>query len=86
MVIPSLQDKSSPLGHDTQDMRKFDGIEAITLPNRDLGLKPHFGIAATAFNVNMPWLARESFVREKEITQALITKDDRHFSPRANPP
>src|SRR5579884_3532150 len=39
MVIPGLQDEASPLRDNTQDMRKFDGIEAITLREGNIGLK-----------------------------------------------
>jgi hypothetical protein len=83
MVIPGLHDKVSSLGDDMQDTRKFDRIEAITLGDSDLWLKPHLGVSAAAFNMNMPWLARKPLVREKEIAQASITEDNRHFSPRA---
>jgi len=43
-------------------MRKFDGIEAITLRDGDLGLKPYFGVSAAALDVNMPRLARKPLV------------------------
>jgi hypothetical protein len=33
--------------------------------------------------VNVPQLARGAFVREKEVAQPTITKDDRHPLPRA---
>src|SRR6185437_11376229 len=83
IVIPGLQDGATSLGNDMQDTRKFDGIEAITLGDGYLWLKPHLGVSAAAFDVNVPWLARKPFVGEKEIAQASIAEDNRHFSPQA---
>jgi hypothetical protein len=74
MVIPGLQDETSPFRDHTQDTRKFEGIEAITLSNGDLGLKPDFGISAAAFDVNMSRLAWQPFVREKEKRKPLSRK------------
>jgi len=63
-----------------QDTRKLHGVKAVAFRNRYPWLKPDLGILSTTSNMNMSRLAREAFVREKEISQGAITKDDRHLA------
>jgi hypothetical protein len=86
MVIPCLQDQVSSFGDDAQDTREFAGIKAVTFRYGDFGLQPDFGVPPATFDVNVPGLAQRAFVREKEIAQATIAKDDWHLLSRyANP-
>ena len=72
--MPSFQD-------DAQDTRKFGGIKAVALCDRDFGLQPDFGVLVAALDVNVLRLARKSFVGEEKVTQATSRKTIGMFRP-----
>src|SRR5580692_7760538 len=79
MVIPCLQDQSSSFRDNAQDTRKFCRIKAIALSDGDVWLQPDFGVPAASFGVDVMRLA--PLVREEEIAQTPVAKNDRHRSP-----
>jgi hypothetical protein len=82
MLMPGPQDHLSAVEIDTDNTRKFGGIKAITVGNRNLGFQPYFGVFAASSNMHMTRLAWQPFVSIEEIAKTAFTKDDGHFPSR----
>jgi hypothetical protein len=59
----------------TRRIRKLARIEAIAFGDDWFRLQPNFGIATSAFDMDMWSFARRSFIGEEEITEATFAKE-----------
>lgn len=80
--MPCLQDQISSLRDDAYNTRKFGGIEAIAVRDRDFGLEPDFGVPPAALDMNMRRFAWSAFVGEEVIAKPAFAKDDGHMAPQ----
>jgi hypothetical protein len=58
MLIPGSHDQVAVFCDRLQDIRKFTGIEAVTIGELDLRFEPDLGITAAALDMNVDRLGR----------------------------